>query len=111
MSHEGRRWTSALHGFLFHVIAGNERIRSVSFWDDQARWQKAWLAHCDYHQEIIALVSRCIAPGWRVLDIGAGSGILTLPLKELQCEVSALEPSRGMQALLILCSTPRPGPQ
>lgn len=84
-----------------------ERIRSVAYWDDQARWQKAWLEHCDYHGEILARLRRRISPGWRVLDIGAGSGALALPLRSLGCEVTALEPSRGMRALLRRSMGPR----
>ena len=86
--------------FFSPMVSVNERVRSVSFWDAQARWQKAWLAHCNYHQEIISLISRNTSTGWKVLDIGAGSGILALPLKKMGCEVTALEPSRGMRALL-----------
>jgi SAM-dependent methyltransferase len=86
--------------FLGTMIPVNDRIRTISYWDAQARWQKAWLEHCDYHREIIALIGRSISPGWKILDIGAGSGVLALPLKKLGCEVTALEPSRGMRALL-----------
>jgi SAM-dependent methyltransferase len=39
-------------------------------------------------------------PGWRVLDIGAGNGILSIPLYVRGCEVTALEPSIGMRNLL-----------
>ena len=51
-------------------------------------------------EQIISLISRNSSTGWKVLDIGAGSGILALPLKKMGCEVTALEPSRGMRALL-----------
>lgn len=82
------------------MVSINDRVRSVSFWDAQARWQKAWLTHCNYHREIVSLLSQHAASGWKVLDIGAGSGILALPLKNLGCEVTALEPSQGMRDLL-----------
>jgi SAM-dependent methyltransferase len=39
-------------------------------------------------------------PDWRVLDIGAGNGILSVPLYVRGCEVTALEPSIGMRNLL-----------
>jgi len=38
-----------------------------------------------------------VSPGWRVLDIGAGSGILSLPLWAIGCDVTALAPSIGMR--------------
>ena len=41
-----------------------------------------------------------VSPGWRVLDMGAGSGILSLPRCTIGCEVTAMEPSIGMRSLL-----------
>ena len=38
--------------------------------------------------------------GWRVLDIGAGNGILSIPLYTQGCDVTAIEPSIGMRNLL-----------
>ncbi len=39
-------------------------------------------------------------PGWSVLDIGAGNGVLSWPLCAIGCDVRALEPSIGMRGLL-----------
>lgn len=75
-------------------------ISTVAFWDAQAPWQQSWLAHCCYHRDIIPLVLGQTSPGWKVLDIGAGSGVLALPLQQQGCQVTALEPSRGMRDLL-----------
>jgi SAM-dependent methyltransferase len=39
-------------------------------------------------------------PGWKVLDVGAGNGILALPLYAIGCDITVLEPSIGMRQLL-----------
>jgi SAM-dependent methyltransferase len=78
--------------------------KTTAYWDAQARWQQIWLEHNDYHREAMAFLAAKVQPGWRVLDIGAGNGILTLPLQRLGCRVTALEPSPGMRALLLAAS-------
>jgi SAM-dependent methyltransferase len=77
------------------------RKKTLAYWDAQARWQQSWLLHNDYHHEILAFLRPKVQPGWRVLDIGAGTGVLALPLQRLGCGVTALEPSRGMLARLL----------
>lgn len=74
--------------------------KTTAYWDAQARWQQIWLEHNDYHREVIRFLREKVQPGWRVLDIGAGNGILALALQRLGCRVTALEPSRGMRHLL-----------
>jgi len=88
--------------FLFWHMPSKipHRKKTVQYWNAQARWQKTWLEHGHYHQDIIPLITARTTPGWRVLDIGAGSGVLALPLWQKGCEVTALEPSQGMRALL-----------
>lgn len=72
----------------------------VTFWDSYARWYQQWLEHNAYHRKILGLVTSLARPGWKVLDIGAGSGILSVPLSKEGCDVTALEPSIGMRTLL-----------
>ncbi len=76
------------------------RVATVGFWDGYARWYKLWLDHCSYHAPIIEFLKTTVEPGWRVLDIGAGGGVLSLPLSDMGCEVTAIEPSIGMRRLL-----------
>jgi SAM-dependent methyltransferase len=77
-----------------------KRVATVKFWDGYARWYKLWMEHTQYHQRIIEVLLAMTEPGWRVLDIGAGNGILSIPLYVRGCEVTALEPSIGMRNLL-----------
>ncbi len=77
------------------------RLRgAVEFWDAFAPWYEKWLLRGSYHTPVIREVSRMIEPGWRVLDVGAGTGVLSVPMSSLGCTVSALEPSKGMRAIL-----------
>ncbi len=73
---------------------------SIEFWDHYAKWYKLWMEHTRYHQMIVEVLKRMISPGWRVLDIGAGNGVLSIPLSYWGCHVTALEPSSGMRSLL-----------
>jgi len=76
------------------------KTATVGFWDGYARWYKLWMEHNHYHDRIIGMLTEHVAPGWRVLDIGSGNGVLSLPLCAIGCEVTALEPSVGMRNLL-----------
>ena len=76
------------------------RTASVTFWDGYAPWYKLWMEHNCYHNRIIEVLTTMTEPGWKVLDIGAGNGVLSLPLSAMGCEVIAMEPSIGMRNLL-----------
>ena len=70
------------------------------FWNSVAPWYEKWISRNEYHRLIISEISHMIEPGWKVLDIGAGTGGLSIPLSALGCEVSALEPIREMRGIL-----------
>jgi len=72
----------------------------VSYWDGYSQWYQSWYEHNDYHHGILETLMEMVRPGWKVLDIGAGNGVLSLPLCAIGCEVRALEPSAGMRNLL-----------
>jgi SAM-dependent methyltransferase len=77
-----------------------KQVTTVKFWDGYAKWYKLWMDHTHYHQKIIEVLLAMTGRDWKVLDIGAGNGILSIPLYVRGCEVTALEPSVGMRSLL-----------
>ena len=78
-----------------------KKAATVQFWDSYAKWYKLWMEHNNYHDRIIEILTTMVKPGWKVLDIGAGNGILSLPLCAIGCDVTVLEPSTGMRNLLL----------
>lgn len=81
-------------------IEQNLWMRSVSFWDRYAPWYDLWIRHNSFHKPIIELLYKLVEPNWTVLDIGAGNGVLSIPLHQIGCQVTALEPSMGMRDLM-----------
>lgn len=77
------------------------RAADVSYWDGYSIWYQLWFEHNNYHDGVLATLMERVAPGWKVLDIGAGNGVLSLPLCAIGCEVRTLEPSSGMRRLLL----------
>lgn len=77
-----------------------KRAATVQFWNGYAKWYKLWIEHNNYHNRIIDVLTTMVEPGWKVLDIGAGNGVLSLPLCAIECDVMAIEPSVGMRSLL-----------
>ncbi|MDP2755432.1 MAG: class I SAM-dependent methyltransferase [Nitrospirota bacterium] len=77
-----------------------KRAATVKFWDSYSKWYKLWMEHNNYHDRIIEVLTTMVEPGWKVLDIGAGNGVLSLPPCAIGCDVTALEPSIGMRNLL-----------
>lgn len=76
------------------------KAATVSFWDGYAPWYKLWIEHNHYHDRMLDVLFARAEPGWKVLDVGCGNGVLSLPLSGMGCEVTALEPSIGMRGLL-----------
>ncbi len=71
--------------------------RDLNFWDRFAPWYEKWVSRGSYHRPIIDDLSQMIEPGCRVLDIGAATGVLSIPMASLGCTVEALDPSMGMR--------------
>lgn len=82
------------------MSAPEPAIQCVDYWDEYAPWYKLWLDHTDYHRGLKALLAAFVRPGWRVLDIGGGSGVLAFPLVRMGADVTIVEPSAVMRNLL-----------
>lgn len=82
------------------IICDYRKDRLISYWDKYARWYKLWIEHNNFHEPVIQLLFNMVCPESKVLDIGAGNGILSLPLASMHCQVTAMEPSDGMRILL-----------
>lgn len=76
-----------------------DRWRSVDYWDAGARWYDLWLRHNSYHAPIQSVLAARVRPDWRILDIGGGSGVLSLFLRRIGCRIVLLEPAGAMRAL------------
>jgi ubiquinone/menaquinone biosynthesis C-methylase UbiE len=74
--------------------------KDLRFWDAFAPWYEKWLNRGEYHKLLIREITHMIEPGWKVLDIGGGTGALALPMSSLGCTVTVLEPSEGMRDVL-----------
>ena len=79
----------------FTALAGDR-----DFWNNFAPWYEKWISRNEYHRVIVREISHMIEPGWKVLDIGAGTGALSIPLSALGCNVTAIEPFSGMRKIL-----------
>ena len=75
-------------------------VRTVAYWDEYAPWYRLWLEHTDYHHGIKNLLAGIVRPGWKVLDIGGGGGVLAIPLARFGCRVTVIEPSAAMRTYL-----------
>lgn len=81
-------------------VKGEKQVNSVEYWNGNARWYKLWIDHNNYHGSILETLRFITKPGWNILDIGGGGGVLAIPLMLNQCHVTVLEPSSAMRDIL-----------
>ncbi len=86
--------------WLFYLIMIATEIKKISYWNENAKWYRLWREHNLYHEPIKNFLFKFTQPGLKILDIGAGDGVLTFPLIKRGCHVTALEPSETMQNYL-----------
>lgn len=76
----------------------------AAFWDDPETAERYWRASReeeDTRERVARTVRELqVRSGDRVLDVGAGPGVLAVPLARAGCRVTAVEPSRAMMSVL-----------
>lgn len=71
------------------------------FWNLlKARWYQKGLKHTDLPQKALNIILPKTEDCRTFLDVGAGCGLLAIPLTEAGKEVTALDPSHGMITIL-----------
>jgi len=73
------------------------KIKKISYWNEYACWYRLWRQHNSYHEPIKKVLFDLIPKKIKVLDIGAGDGVLSFSLLERGFHVTALEPAESMQ--------------
>lgn len=72
----------------------------VQYWNGYGKWYKLWREHNNYHAPIEDVLLKFVESGMKILDVGAGDGVLSFPLSSRGCTVTALEPSESMREML-----------
>ncbi|MCS7164613.1 MAG: class I SAM-dependent methyltransferase [Thermodesulfovibrio sp.] len=90
----------SLELWLFYLIMIAIDINSSSYWNDYAKWYKLWREHNRYHEPIKMILLNIVDENMKILDIGAGDGVLSFPLVTKGCIVTALEPSESMHKFI-----------
>jgi len=74
-------------------------VESRTFWDSVSDWEE-YETHTNYPGAILDRIAASIHPESTILDVGAGTGSLSVPLAKIARSVTALEPSAAQVARL-----------
>jgi SAM-dependent methyltransferase len=86
-------WTQKLNAYR-----ANRGRNDAEWWSDYASWYNRWAAENDYGRFIYPPIQKHIQGN--VLELGAGTGIITQRLAKDAKHVDALEPSAAMRGFL-----------
>ncbi len=79
-----------------------DRINTISYWNEYAKWYKLWREHNSYHEPIINTLLSLVKTNHKIIDIGAGDGVLCFPLLKKGFDITVLEPSKSMRDLIYI---------
>jgi len=93
---------NALYRWQQQILACRQERKEADqqMWERNAAWYALWVEHNDYAQQTLMRIMPLIHAQARILEIGPGSGALTLPLAGWSESILAIEPAQGMRAML-----------
>jgi SAM-dependent methyltransferase len=96
------RWQELLEGRRRQMDDAYARLGrdNADFWARRAGQYRRYAEVADEDYPVVQRVLALLPPGGSVLDVGAGTGRLALPLARHACEVVAVEPQATMAAYL-----------
>jgi SAM-dependent methyltransferase len=98
----GRSWRGRWSQQRLACLAVSKKDSPDSFWNDRKRISEHFIRNLDSWrkeaEDRIAVMR--VRDGSRVLDIGAGTGTLAVPLAAHGCDVVAVEPAEAMREAL-----------
>lgn len=101
-SDDGINWGEIWKQLMARNRACYENLDCTGYWQDRAAaeryWDSRWSGGRDRPEKWMEAFD--IGPDTRVLDIGSGPGVLTLPLAEKAAHVTAVEPSEAMMDVM-----------
>ena len=65
-------------------------------WDRNIGWYERWVEGNDYYHKLVSYLAPDIPEGAKILEIGPGTGAITIPLAEAGADILCLEPSKKM---------------
>lgn len=85
------------------ALLETRKAEDNSFWNDEKAIKKHFIGDLNEWREQaeVRIAGMGIKDGSRILDIGAGTGVLSVPLAAHGCDVTAVEPSPVMGEALI----------
>lgn len=84
--------------YYFERYLDKRRSSKEKDWNDIAKQFKEWMKNDDYPEKLIAEIET--KPDYKVLDIGCGEGVITVPIAKKVAEVTVIERSEKMLELL-----------
>lgn len=95
-------WNQVWKEKIVRNIRSEGNCDCVAYWDNLRDAQRYWQDSLGWEQDRIKkmLQSLVLSPHSHVLDIGAGPGVLAIPLAEKVEHVTAVEPSTAMMRVL-----------
>lgn len=95
------KWAQFWQEQMNRNLACKDLQECANIWTSEEKAREFWKSACNNQVRYSPIIEK-VASGHpcRILDIGGGPGTLALPLAELGCQVTVVEPAAGMITVL-----------